>query len=87
MLRTKLHLLQIECCGVTGPKSYLSNNLSIPLTCYKNGDAQSELYEVGCLEKIRNNFHSVGTQLGAIAIGVAVIEVFQFTYFMLLKSH
>lgn len=58
-----------------GSETYKIMNMSIPKTCYKNGDMAMEPYLQGCLVSIRRLFHSIGMQLGTIAITVTIIEV------------
>lgn len=94
---------EFECCGTTGPSSwnastYYWDTRSVPVSCCKKqedvhcGDGKllipdTNIFDKGCLDKLMDHLKYYLIALGAVAAGVALIELIGIVMAFCLASH
>jgi len=82
----KLVQSELECCGVQGPKDWQTVNTTIPKSCCASLPvSQSECtldyaFKDGCMEKLYNILDKKSVILGAVGIGIALIQILGLGY-------
>lgn len=84
---------ELQCCGVDGPGYWISKQLEVPPSCcvlpniqcntYSNPD---QVFQDGCLDKLKQMLSNIGLLLGALAVTVGVVEITGVVFALCLAS-
>jgi len=87
----------LECCGVDEPTYWRDRGFDqIPRSCCINPDpnarcdsyspADQQVFQAGCVERLKELLRTIGIALGAIAIAVGVVEIIGVVFALCLAS-
>jgi len=83
----------LECCGVDGPTYWMDRGFKqIPRSCCINPDpntrcdSQDQVFQDGCVDRLKELLKTIGIALGAIAIAVGVVEIIGVVFALCLAS-
>ncbi|XP_055949760.1 CD63 antigen-like [Argiope bruennichi] len=70
--------IDLNCCGVDGPKDYINNNMQIPLSCCGKSATEcpeDKAHPNGCYKELLEKIKSKIGIVGGVAIGIGVVEL------------